>query len=162
MPMRTRGRKGYLLLAITAFLSSSSCDILSGPSYGKTAKEIEQEIFKLVNDYRRSVGKADLTWNDVIANEARIHSQDMADGKVPFGHDGFNERIERIKRIFSCHKAAEIIALAGTAKEAVNAWIASPEHRVNLEGDYDQSGVGAAMAKSGASFYATQIFIQTR
>jgi len=52
------------------------------------------------------------------------------------------------------------IALSGSATDAVDTWIQSTEHRINLEGNYDLTGVGVVKAKTGSSFYATQILIK--
>jgi uncharacterized protein YkwD len=150
------------LLLVAAFVSAAACDSLFAPSSNDTPAQIEQEIFKLINDFRRGIGAAELTWNDTIAEQARFHSQSMAAGTVPFGHDGFDDRAALIGETIPWRAAAEIIALAGSAAEAVNAWITSTEHRPAIEGNYNLTGVGVAMAKSGSSFYATQIFIKPR
>jgi uncharacterized protein YkwD len=150
------------LLLVAAFVSAAACDNLFAPSSSDTPAQIEQEIFKLINDHRRSIGAAELAWNVTIAEQARLHSQSMAAGTVPFGHDGFDGRTALIGETIPWRAAAEIIALAGNAAEAVNAWIASTEHKPTLEGDYNLTGVGVAKAKSGNSFYATQIFIKPR
>ena len=86
----------------------------------------------------------------------------MAAGTIPFGHDGFDSRAALIGETIPWRAAAEIIALAGSAAEAVNAWIASAEHRPTLEGDYDWTGIGVAKSTSESSFYATQILIKRR
>ncbi len=149
-----------LLLAAIAF--GAACNTVAGPASGDTAAQIEQEIFSLVNIHRRSIGAVELTWNDTIAAQARLHSQAMADGTVPFGHDGFDSRIAAIGQTIPWDTAAEVVALAETAADAVNAWIASAEHKPFIEGDYNLTGVGVAKDKSGISFYATQIFIKSR
>ncbi|MGD0782897.1 MAG: CAP domain-containing protein [Candidatus Aminicenantales bacterium] len=149
-------------LLLAAIASGAACVSVSGPSSGDTPAQVEQEIFKLVNDHRRSIGAAELTWNDTIAAQARLHSQSMAAGTVPFGHDGFDSRIAVIGQTIPWKSAAEVVALGATAADMVNAWIASAEHRPYIEGDYNLTGVGVAKDKSGTSFYATQIFIKPR
>lgn len=149
-----------VLLAVLVWITA--CGNPFGPSNDSAPEDVEKEVFKLVNDYRRNVGKSELTRNAAIDAIARSHSQDMADGKVPFGHDGFNDRLALIGETIPWRAAAELIALSGDAKEAVDSWIQSNEHRINLEGDYELGGVGVVKAKTGSSFYMTQILIKPR
>ena len=149
-----------VILAVLFWLTA--CDNPFGPSNDSPPEDVEKELFKLFNDYRLSAGKSELTRNETIDAIARSHSQDMADGKVPFGHDGFYDRIALIGQTIPWRAAAELIALSGNAKEAVDSWIQSNEHRANLEGDYELGGVGVVKAKTGSSFYTTQILIKPR
>ena len=148
------------VLVLSSMMATAGCDTLFGPTSGGTPAQIEQEIFKLVNDYRRSQGLGDLVWNDAIADAAREHSQDMAAGTVPFGHDGYNERWSRLGQILPWQSIAEVVASSGSAKDTVNAWIASANHQMYLVGDHTLSGVGVAKPDSGGAFFATQIFIK--
>jgi uncharacterized protein YkwD len=155
---------GFFLFPVlmAVFVWLTACDNPFGPSNGSAPGDIEKESFKLVNDYRLSIGKSGLTRNETLDAIARGHSQDMADGKVPFGHDGFNDRMALVGQTIPWTAAAELIALSGNAKNAVDTWIQSTEHRINLEGNYDLTGVGVVKAKTGSSFYTTQILIKPR
>jgi uncharacterized protein YkwD len=152
--------KAAVLLVLSLALAFVGCDQIFGPSAGSTPAQLEQEIFKRVNDYRRSQGLGDLAWNDAIAAAAREHSRDMAAGTVPFGHDGYNERWSRLGQVLPWQSIAEVVAASGSAKDAVNAWIASPDHKLHLIGDYELTGVGVAKSDGSAVFYVTQIFIK--
>ena len=57
----------------------------------------DDQILQLINDHRMSIGKPALVKNQVIWQQANGHSLDMASGKVPFGHDGFDARIATIR-----------------------------------------------------------------
>jgi uncharacterized protein YkwD len=149
-------------ILLTALLMSAACAGLFSPSEGKTPVELEREIFKIVNDYRRSIGANELVWRDEIAEQARIHSQDMANGTVPFGHDGYEARFAIIGQSIPWKAGAEIVALAPTPTSALNGWLSSLEHKPYIEGDFYYTGVGVVWNKSGSSFYATQIFIKPR
>ncbi len=124
--------------------------------------DLEREIIIRVNQYRQSKGLPPLVSDDRLAGQARIHSLGMADGDVPFGHDGFLERIKAAG--IPCLAAAENVAMNGgfedPAAEAVRGWLNSPGHRANIEGDYDLTGVGAAVNGVG-EYYFTQIFLET-
>jgi uncharacterized protein YkwD len=151
----------FVVPFLLAFLAAGmGCANLFGPSSDETPAQIEQDIFKLINDHRLSIGAVTLVWNETIAGQARQHSQDMADGTVPFGHDGSDSRFAVIGQTIPWHQAAEIVALASTPQAAFDAWLASAEHKPYVEGDFRLTGVG--VAKSGGSFYATQIFIMPR
>jgi len=42
-----------------------------------------------------------------ISIEVRNHSQNMASGAVPFGHTGFETRVQTIRQTLSCRSAGE-------------------------------------------------------
>lgn len=154
-----RKTAGSAVLILLLFATMPGCDQIFGPSSDLDASEVEQEIFRLVNEHRASISLAALTWNDDIAEIARGHSQDMADGTVSFGHDGFSDRMARIAAIMACTVVGEVVAYSDSAANAVNALIASSEHKDILEGNYELTGVGVVVESSGGSFYATQIFV---
>ena len=155
------------LIALLAFIPARQ---LQEPGFEKiatdstaTIAQIEKQAFDLVNDHRKSLGLPLLINKDNIAAQARLHSRDMATGKVDFGHDGANARLDIISKslkdmtggaenVFYC--TGNYDNLAGTA---VDGWLKSHGHRVNIEGDYNFSGMGVARAANG-DFYFTQIF----
>jgi uncharacterized protein YkwD len=160
--MSTPVRRSCYTIAWACLLFLSGCGTIFGPSVDGSPSEIEQTTLSLVNGYRRSLGLAELAWNETLAEAARGHSRDMAEGRSVFGHGGFEERIASIGKSIPWTKIAENVAYTSSAENAVDGWIRSPEHKVNLEGDYRLSGVGAAMNKSGTGFYITQIFVRPR
>jgi uncharacterized protein YkwD len=123
-------------------------------------RDLEREIFGLINDSRADAGLSRLKWDDEIADVAREHSRNMARKKVPFSHNGFDERIDRIRaRIPGVTGAAENIAYGPLdGPRAVKMWLNSKGHRKNIMGKYARTAVGIAEAKDG-SIYLTQIFI---
>lgn len=90
---------------------------------------------------------------------AEKHSVNMANGKVGFGHAGFNRReTEAKKEINGIRSFAENVAYgASTAKEVVNMWKGSTGHRRNMLGDYKYIGIGTAKDRAGRIYY-TQVF----
>lgn len=118
------------------------------------------EVLKLVNEHRAGLGLSALQPNAVVAAAAERHSKNMGTNKVPFGHDGFDERVATIrKQVKPCNAWAENVAYCGDdAKEAVDMWLHSPGHRKNIEGDYNVTGIGISKGNNG-SFYFTQIFL---
>jgi len=130
-----------------------SGDVVAGPASESA------EILRYVNEYRHSKGLKPLQANSFISSVALDHSRDMLSGKTPFGHDGFRDRIDRIKkRLGPIHVAAENVASGPMgAREVVDGWLHSPGHRRNIEGDFRLTGIGLAYGKRGM-IYFTQIF----
>ena len=123
---------------------------------------IEQSIFNQINNYRVSQGLPALTRNSAIDNQARIHSQNMANGTVPFGHNGFSQRLNATG--VSYRGGAENVAYNqgynDPATKAVQGWLKSPGHLANIRGNYNLTGIGVAKNSQGA-IYFTQIFIRS-
>ncbi len=120
----------------------------------------------LVNRYRKENDFPPLTWSDAIAKEARMHSKDMASGKCDFGHDGFNDRIDRLKEsVPGIWGAGENVLytsnLNQVARTAVTLWLHSPHHLKNIRGEYNYSGLGVWQDKNGV-LYFTQIFVNVK
>ena len=55
-----------------------------------------KKTLQLTNEFRKSQGKTPLEWNQNLCVIGMKHSKDMADRKVPFGHQGFNERARSV------------------------------------------------------------------
>ena len=161
-PMRKSDSRIFVLFFWAAIMFAAACGTPFGPFAVDTPAQIEQKIFQLVNNHRRSIGVNELAWNETIAGQARLHSQSMAAGTVPLGHDGFEGRVALIAETIPWQSAAEIVALAATAADAVDGWIASLDHKPMLEGNFDWTGIGVARGKSESSFYATEILIKQR
>ncbi|WP_319423319.1 CAP domain-containing protein [Pleurocapsa sp. FMAR1] len=123
---------------------------------------LAQQVHQQVNKYRASVDLAPLKLNTQISNQAQIHSQNMAQQKVEFGHQGFDSRIEALKNNIAYSRAAENVAYnqgyGDPASEAVKGWIKSEGHRQNMVGNYNLTGIGVAKNQQG-EYYFTQIFI---
>jgi uncharacterized protein YkwD len=120
---------------------------------------MESDILIYVNEDRKQHGLAALRLNDVESDIAAKHSRDMASGKVPFGHSGFNERAKAIgKALGSIRTVGENVASGPmNARQVVDGWLNSPGHKRNIEGDFTLTGIGYAPDKKGNIFF-TQIF----
>ena len=122
--------------------------------------KLQQSVLDFVNRYRKTKGLRPLTMMPLITAEALKHSKNMADGKVAFGHDGFDGRADRLmSQIELSNAIAENVAYGKfSAQEVVNRWIQSPGHRKNIEGKFTLTGVGIVRRADGYLFF-TQIFI---
>ena len=125
-----------------------------------TETQLQQSVLDEVNLYRKSKNLAPLQLLSTISSEALKHSKNIADGKVAFGHDGFEGRAKRLmSQIAGSNAIAENVAYGKfTAQEVVNRWIQSAGHRQNIEGKYTLTGVGI-VRKNDGYLYFTQIFI---
>lgn len=121
----------------------------------------QKAILFHVNEYRAKHHLNPLRMNTQMSIEAEKHSQDMARHAVPFGHQGFNQRIKRLfGKIKDCKGGAENVAYNyKDGKTVVSNWLTSRGHRKNIEGNYNLTGIGLARDKNG-KLYFTQIFIR--
>lgn len=159
------------LICSGCFFSFLLCDCVSksttkqsGSMGNKEVKELSTDdlnvaILYFVNVYRKSIGRAPIQPNSLESEIALQHSTRMARGIIPFGHDGFAARIRAIeKQIGPSQENAENVAFGKmTAREVVDAWLHSPIHRRNIEGNFLLTGVGCAKSNKGVLYY-TEIF----
>jgi uncharacterized protein YkwD len=140
-------QKMILFLALALVLSS-----------GQPAPFNEQ-ILTCVNQFRADNGRPPLTMNPDMVETAAIHSQAMAEGKVPFGHDNFDERFKYVaSKLGGVNAFAENVAMgAMNAQQVVDGWAHSPGHRKNMLGDYNLTGIATVKAANG-DIYFTQLF----
>jgi uncharacterized protein YkwD len=153
----------FLKLAITIFLLlilSISCeDNPVSNNENNPSNSIEQEVHLLINEHRVSIGLAELEWNETIAAECRNHSIDMANAHT-INHDGFYDRVNKIKETIPWSWAGENVAYNYSAQGAVTAWLNSPGHKSNIESNSNLTGVGVAFDEDSVMYF-TQIFIKS-
>src|SRR5665811_861501 len=74
-----------------------------------------QDILNQTNQFRRSKGLINLIMMKDLNAIAQKHSEDMARGRVGFGHGGFNQRSAMAnKAIKHIHSFAENVAYGAT------------------------------------------------
>ena len=123
--------------------------------------EIGIKCFHLTNNFRANNNLPPLIWDDSIWRISYTHSKNMGDNIVPFGHNGFNNRLsqfpfhystacENVFKCFGYHKNT-------IAFEAVNGWINSPGHRKNLLSNTTHCAIATYISKNG-TYYLTQMF----
>jgi len=146
-----------VLFAAFILISPQGAAAQAGGSY----KDMETEVLKYVNEHRTGMGLKPLRMNGIITAVAEKHTRNMAAGKIPFGHEGFNERMEQLsKQLKPTYSFAENVSEgAESAKEVVEQWLLSKEHKKNIEGkDYNLTGIGIQKGSDG-KLYFTEIFI---
>jgi len=149
-----------LLIFLLAFISLISCENnLVSDNKTNYSDELGKEVHRLVNLHRVSIGLPELEWNEIIAAECRIHSTDMSNMRT-INHDGFYERIDRIKEKIPLNWAGENVAFNWSAQAAVTSWLNSPGHKSNIESNSNLTGVGVVF-DSDSAMYFTQIFVKS-
>ncbi len=153
-----------LLLLLSCQLVLWSKPLYSG-SVPERISALELSVHEQVNQYRASLGLNPLKLHQDISRAARFHSQQMAQGNVPFSHQGFEQRLEAISYSLPYSSAAENVAYNQGYDDpvtvAVQGWIDSSGHQKNMAGNFDTTGVGVAKNDAG-EYYFTQIFILQR
>lgn len=135
-----------LLIGLASFLSGNNANIA-------------QDVFYQTNRFRKSHGLNELMMRNDLNKIAQRHSEDMARGRVPFGHTGFYRRDAMAKKeIKQLSAFAENVALGPTSgKQVVDMWKNSAGHRRNLLGRFKYIGIGVAKDRNGRIYY-TQVF----
>lgn len=154
----------FIIRLIIVFLSSFGL-IISANLTPALAADLEHYVHRLVNEHRVAQGLKPLAFNPEISGVARRHSQDMATGRVGFGHGGIERRRQEIAGFIARAGVGENVAMvpAGSSQVgavAVSNWLESPGHRRNIESSYDLTGVGIAQGPAG-EYYFTQLFVRT-
>lgn len=130
-------------------------------AFAASNEQLAAEILVYINQYRVQHGLSKLTMNPALTREAEQHSMEMANHRVPFGHDGFSQRMTHLhESVANSLSGAENVAYNyKTARIVVDGWIHSPGHRQNLMGHYNLTGIGIARDAKGRIYY-TQMFLK--
>lgn len=130
---------------------------------GQFESQMESKIFILLNQERESRGLLPLERDLILDGVAEGHSKDMAENDF-FDHlnlknETAGDRLDKANK--SCIFYGENLAYAThytfTAKDRMNALMASPSHReVILDDVFEQ--VGLSVEKGETNYYLTQVF----
>jgi uncharacterized protein YkwD len=122
-------------------------------------KPIEIEILELINTHRESIGLNRLDYLPLIKSVAHKHNIEMI-GVNMLSHNGFVKRAEYLMYKTNGTKVAENLAYGYTnANSIVIAWLKSPNHRINIEGDFTYFDISVDQNKDGKN-YTTNIFLK--
>ena len=158
-------RKWLFALPVLGILSSLYLSVSAQRPPPSSVTELELSVHMLVNEHRRGRGLTPFTFSPEISAIARVHSEDMASGRLEFSNVGFSERRAKVSNFIVSRRVAENIAATnnGTGKAvawaAFTRWLQTDGNRRNLEGDFDLTGIGAARAADGMYFF-TQLFVR--
>ncbi|MFP4846344.1 CAP domain-containing protein [Winogradskyella sp. PE311] len=154
-------------LAIVSILSFTSCstediaediDAIEVP-LAPQAKQIEIEIMELINAHRINEGLNTLNNHNTVKAVAFTHTDYMIEVDN-VSHDNFFQRKESLQLNADANIVSENVAYGfNSAESVVNAWLNSPNHKLNIEGDYTDFDISAEQNNDGR-WYFTNIFIK--
>ncbi len=120
----------------------------------------EVELARLINQYRLSVGKNELEIVNHISYKSQEHNSYMIENNV-VNHDFFDVRANNIMQVLGAIKVGENIAYNySTPNSALEAWLNSPGHKENLDGDYTHFGISISVNSANGKKYYTNMFMK--
>ena len=157
-----------LIFTIVSFTSCSSDtdnnSATSGPAANQTIKgythsTLELELLDEVNTYRVSIGLNALEIIEHISYKSSEHNDYMLANNL-VTHEGFDARKTNLQEVLGAYRVGENVAYAySSAQSTVAAWVNSPSHKANLEGDYTHFGASIRTDDTGKKYY-TNMFIK--
>lgn len=149
--------KKYFIILFSSLIFISCSESSINDIDSTENNTITQEVHKLINEHRSSIGKNTLIFNDQIADIALEHTQYMID-KNKISHDNFDARFIEVRNLVNAIAFGENVASRQrNAQEVVTGWLNSPGHRENIEGNYTHTGIGIKK-DSKNNYYFTQLF----
>lgn len=138
--------------------SSSTSDNKIVTNYNYSADELQ--LATLINDYRVSNGMNALQIINHISFKSEEHNEYMIEKNV-VNHDYFEARSSNIIHVLGAVKVGENIAYNfSTPNSALNAWLNSPGHKANLDGDYTHFGISISVNPETGKKYYTNMFMK--
>ena len=150
----------YVLLCFTVLTCVVSCSKDDAIDIEKIESlSIEQEILQLVNAHRTSIGKEKLSINILASELAKEHTFFMI-SQEEISHDNFDDRAAILFDEENATGVGENVAYGQkSAKDVMEAWLNSLEHRKNIEGNFTHIGISAIKDNNGRYYY-TQLFLK--
>jgi len=165
--MKAKMFRALLPLAIVFTMVSCSSDQSEGTSTEKLVttynyNDTELKLVTLINDYRASQGLNTLEVINHISYKSQEHNIYMIDNKV-VNHDYFQQRSNNLVQVLGAERVGENIAYNyQTAESAMSAWLNSPGHKANIEGDYTHLGISVTIDESTGKKYYTNMFMKKK
>ena len=124
-----------------------------------TYSNIELEVARLINEHRVSQGLNSLQTINHISNVSEDHDQYMIANNT-LTHALFAQREDNLRATVGALSVGENVAYNYlTAQSVVTAWLNSPSHKANMEGNYTHCGI-SVRANADGKLYFTNIFIR--
>ncbi len=155
-----------LFIAILIAMNSCSADTAEGNAdtttkiivSNYTYNDTELQTMKLINEHRASVGLNALERINHISYKCEEHNEYMIANNV-VNHNDFVERSQNITNVLGAKKVGENVAYNyKTPEAALRAWLDSPGHKENIEGDFTHFGISVTTDAATGKKYYTNIF----
>jgi len=122
--------------------------------------QTELKMATLINEYRASKGLSNLEKINHISYKSEEHNEYMITNNV-VNHDYFQQRSQNIIQVLGAVKVNENVAYNyATPEAALHAWLNSPGHKANIEGDFTHFGISISENPENGKKYYTNIFIK--
>lgn len=164
--MKAKMFRALLPLAIVFTMVSCSSDESSETAEDKRVvttynyNDTELRLVTLINNYRQSIGLNTLEVVNHISYKSEGHNIYMIDNKV-VNHDYFQQRSDNLIQVLGAERVGENIAYNYQMPEsAFSAWMNSPAHKANIEGDYTHFGISVTTDTQTGRKYYTNMFIK--
>ena len=138
--------------------SSSNNKLVTSYNYNDS----EMKLITAVNNYRQSIGLNSLQVINHISYKSQEHNIYMIDNKL-VNHDYFQQRANNLIEVLGATKVGENIAYNyQTPESAMSAWLNSPDHKANIEGDFTHLGISVTVDETTGKKYYTNMFIKKK
>mgnify|MGYP003326784071 FL=1 len=156
-------RLQIILLSVIFCFSCSENEIINENSVDlslaeKTDVDFSNRILDAINIYRNSVDLSPIDLDLSYASALAVNHTLYMINENRISHDNFYERSLALIQSPEISVVAENVARGYTsAEDVVKAWLSSPSHKKNIEGDYTHLGMGIIQNEEGI-YYFTQLF----
>lgn len=164
--MKIKLLRALLLAAVICTMTSCSSDSSEIETADATVQKvvaysynsIELETMDLINAHRVSKGLNRLEKINHMSYKSEEHDNYMIANNV-VNHNDFAARSENIMKTLGAKSVSENIAYNFNTPQAVlNAWLASPGHKENIEGNFTHFGIAIKENPVNGRKYYTNIF----
>jgi uncharacterized protein YkwD len=165
--MKAKLLRVLLLVALIFTMNSCSSDSSENPASPASTQQAmpytynqsEIEAMALINAYRVSIGLNELQQINHISYKSEEHDNYMITNNV-VNHDDFVARSENIMKVLGAKSVSENIAYNyNSPQAALDAWLKSPTHKANIEGNFTHFGLSIRVSAEGKKYY-TNIFVK--
>ena len=164
--MKTFLLRALLLVTVICTMNSCSSDESETPATESATlkvvsysyNDIELETMDLINKYRVSKGLNALEKINHMSFKSEEHDNYMIANNV-VNHNDFVARSENIMKTLGAKTVSENIAYNyNTPESVIAAWLASPSHKANIEGNHTHFGMAIKENPVNGRKYYTNIF----
>ena len=163
-----------VLLLVAVVLSMISCSpdapgatVSAATASASTQKAIvytynsdELALMALINTYRVSVGLNALEQINFISYKSEEHNTYMIANNL-VNHNDFVARSQDIMNVLGAKTVSENIAYNyNTPQAALSAWLNSPTHKENIEGNFSNFGISIRIDPVNGKKYYTNMFVK--
>jgi len=166
--MKAKMFRALLPLAIVFTMVSCSSDSSEDTSADKKVvttynyNDTELKLVVLINNYRQSLGLKTLEVINHISYKSQEHNLYMIENKL-VNHDYFQQRSDNLIAVLGAERVAENIAYNySTAESVFSAWLNSPAHKANIEGDFTHFGISVTIDPATGRKYYTNMFMKKK